>query len=401
MKALQADTSGSISGDYRNSPRKAPTQCTGKTYLIIGGHGFLGSHVIEALLRRGETRIRVLDRVASSLFLPESTDGRVAFFQGDIRDAAILRQACRGVDTVFHTAAAINFWSDLPFEHDAIHAVNVRGTEQVIRACLAEGVKQLLFTSSASVVAPHDILQRPLVLADESAPYPNEPFLNHYIKTKGEAERLVRQAHGQGGLLTAAVRPGGLYGPRDPLLTPAIAAGLPGIGLKDNIIDHIYIENVVHAFLLLERHLVPRAPVGGQAYFVTNYEDPLPGCSSPDRSYFEFTSRFATALGRRFWLLPRPLLSMMAAGVQTAIKATHGRITRHLGELGKMRPSCLTLARATYYFSHRKAAADFGYQPLYSVAEGIAITVEHLMRTQKEKNGSAVRISRETTKGVW
>lgn len=375
-------TANSTASLERNTPRKAPTARTGKTYLIVGGHGFLGSHVVEALLHRGESAVRVVDRVPSGLFAPELAAGRVAFYHGDIRDAACMRQACRGVDTVFHTAAAVNYWSDLPFEYDAVHAVNVQGTKQVIAACLAEGVKQLIFTSSVSVVVPRDVLRRPLELADETVPYPAAPFLCHYIQTKAEAEQLVRSANGQGSLLTAAVRPGGLYGPRDRLLTPSVAAGKPGVGLKSNIIDHIYVENVVHAFLLVEQHLRPGSPVGGQAYFVTNYAAPQPDGSFPDRSYFDFNSRLAAAFGRRFRLAPRLLMSALAWTAEAAIWASRGWIERYLGELGKLRPASLALTRGTYYFTHGKATAHFGYQPLYSVAEGVEITAEHFRRTQ-------------------
>lgn len=369
------------SSNPRNVPKQTATARTGKTYLVVGGHGFLGSHVVEALLHRGEDRIRILDRAPSPLFATETAAGRVTFIHGDMLDPACVKKACQGVDTVFHTAAAVNFWSDLPFEHEPIYAVNVKGTENVIAACLENGVKQLLHTSSSSVVLPHDVMRRPLALADESTPYPSAPFLCHYIKTKAEAEQRVRAANGQQELLTAAVRPGGLYGPRDPLITPTFAAGLPSAGLRDTIVDHIYVENVVHAFLLLEQRLVPGSPVCGQAYFITNYSDPSsPDTHAADRSCYEFGTRFAAAFGHRLRMAPQSLLSALAWVSQTAAWASRGRIGRHIGPLQKLRPASLALSRATYYFTHRKATADFGYQPLYSVAEGIAITVEHFRR---------------------
>lgn len=365
----------------RNIPKQAATTSrTGKTYLVVGGHGFLGSHVVEALLHRGEDRIRVLDRAPSTLFAAEVASGSVTFIHGDMLDAACVKRACQGVDTVFHTAAAVNFWSDLPFEHAPIYAVNVKGTENVIAACLENGVKQLLHTSSSSVVVPHDVLRRPLVLADESTPYPSAPYLCHYIKTKVEAEQRVREANGRQELLTAAVRPGGLYGPRDPLITPTFAAGLPCAGLPETVVDHIYVENVVHAFLLLEQRLVPGSPVCGQAYFVTNYSDPSPEDRVNERACYEFSARFASAFGYRLRAAPHSLLSMLAWLSQKFTWASRGRLGGRLGPLEKLRPASLALSRGTYYFSHRKATADFGYQPLYSAAEGIEITVGHFLR---------------------
>lgn len=363
----------------RNVPKQAATARTGKTYLVVGGHGFLGSHVVEALLHRGEDRIRVLDRAPSALFSAEVADGRVTFIHGDMLDLECVKKACQGVDTVFHTAAAVNFWSDLPFEHDPIYAVNVKGTENVIAGCLAGGVKQLLHTSSSSVVVPHDVMRRPLVLADESTPYPSAPFLCHYIKTKVEAEQRVREANGRQDLLTAAVRPGGLYGPRDPLITPTFAAGLPCAGLPETVVDHIYVENVVHAFLLMEQRLVPGSQVCGQAYFVTNYSDPSPADPVNERACYEFSTRFARAFGRPLRSAPQSVLTMLAWMSQQFTWASRGRLGKHLRGLEKLRPASLALSRGTYYFSHRKATADFGYQPLYSADEGIAITVRHYL----------------------
>jgi nucleoside-diphosphate-sugar epimerase len=356
----------------RHRPGRVTTAKTGKTYLVTGGHGMLGSHLCEALLARGEDRVRVFDLAPSPLFDEEVRRGAVTFHRGDLRVRADVEAACRGVDVVFHTAASVNYWADLPFEHDAIHAVNVTGTENVAAACVAAGVGQLVATSSTSVVVPHDVARRPLVLADERTPPATAPFLCHYIRTKGLAERAVLAADGRGGLSTAALRPGGMFGPRDQLLTAAVAAGLPGIGLATNALDHIYVENVVHAFLLLEAKLRPGAPVCGRAYFVTGYP-PATG----SETYLAFTTKFAAHFGRRFRLLPPALPGALAAAVQAAVRASRGRATRHLGTLAKLRPASLTLARATYTFSHCNAEADFGYAPLYTPEEGMALTAKH------------------------
>jgi nucleoside-diphosphate-sugar epimerase len=362
----------------RNLPRKIATARTGKRYLVVGGNGFLGSHIVEALLARGEDRVAIFDLQPSPLFAAEIAAGTVQLHQGNILDLDSLKAACRGADTVFHTAAAVNFWSDLPCEYAPIHSVNVMGTENVIAACLAEGVRQLLFTSSAIVVVHRDLLTRPLELADERAPYPTAPFLNHYVATKGEAERAVMAADGRGSLRTAAVRPGGMYGPRDLVITGAVAQGLPGIGLQDNLIDHIYVENVVHAFLLMEQQLTPGSRLCGQSYFVTNYADPPPQARADERTYFDFNSRFFAALGGRFRLAPKRLISALAWTSQAVARVSRGRAPRMLGDLRKLRPASVALSRGTYYFTHKKATTDFGYQPLYSEAEALDVIRQHL-----------------------
>lgn len=359
----------------RHRPERVVTSRTDKRYLVLGGHGMLGSHIVEALLARGERQVEVFDRLASPLFAEELSSGQVRFHQGDILDRAQLTRACTGIDTVFHTAAAVNFWANLPFEYAPIFAVNVRGTENVLAACAAAGVRQLLFASSSSAVVPHDIERRPLVLADEETPLAAAPFLCHYIGTKVCAEQQVLAAHNREGLLTAALRPGGMYGPRELIMTPGVASGAPGIGRRDNQIDNIYVENVVHAFLLLEQQLRPDSPVGARSYFVTNYPP-----ESGSESYFEFCSRFGAHFGHRFRLAPAAVMTALAWTSQGLIQASRGRLERSLGELGKLRPTTLALARSTYYFSHRRAARDFGYQPLYTAEEGMKLTAAHYKR---------------------
>jgi nucleoside-diphosphate-sugar epimerase len=345
----------------RHRPGRVTTRKTGKSYLVVGGHGMLGSHMVEGLLARGEERVALLDMRPSPLFAGERA---VTVHTGDIADLGTVERACRGVDTVFHTAAAVNYWARRPFEYEPIHRVNVAGTQNVVAGCLSQGVQQLLHTSSTSVVVGHDIERRPLRYADETAPYAAEPYLCHYIRTKVLAEQAVLAADGR--LLTAALRPGGMFGPRELTIVPAVRAGFPGIGGNQNAIDHIYVENVVHAFLLLEARLSPDSPARGQAYFITNYDGGA-------ETYFDFNSRFSLAYGRRFRLAPAPLISALAWASETLTRASRGKLK--LGELAKLRPATVALSRGTYYFSDAKARRDFGYRPLYTIDEGIDITV--------------------------
>ncbi|HWB78541.1 MAG TPA: NAD-dependent epimerase/dehydratase family protein [Nannocystaceae bacterium] len=353
----------------RNRPTRVATEATGKRYLVVGGHGLLGSHLVEGLLARGEAKVRVLDVAPSTLFDEEVARGHVEVQVGDVRDRDAVRQACRGVDVVFHTAAAVNYWANLPFEYDAIHDINVRGTQNVVEACIAENVTQLVHTSSCSVVVNRDLLRSPMVLADESSPYAREPFLCHYVQTKIIAEQTVLAANGRGRLLTAALRPGGLYGPRDRFIAAASQAGKPGIGGAANVIEHIYVENVVHAFFLLERSLVPDAPVCGRAYFVTNY-----AVDERTESYVDFNRRMSRAFGRTFKRAPSWAISALAWTSHAAMWLTKGAAERFLGELKMLRPATLALTRGTFYFSGERARVDFGYTPLYGVDEALALT---------------------------
>jgi hypothetical protein len=72
------------------------------------------------------------------------------------------------------------------------------------------------------------------------------------------------------------------------------------------------------------------------------------------------------------------VLSTVTRAAQAAVRASRGAADRYLGELRKLRPASLAIARATFYFSHRRAEADFGYAPLYTADEGMALTVRHV-----------------------
>ncbi len=378
-------SAASISPELRTPPTRIMTERTGKAYLVIGGFGFLGSHIVEGLLARGESNITIFDLAPRPLFAPEQAAGKVRYYRGDITNAEQVARACQGIDTVFHTAAMVNYWARLDFEYEPLFAVNVKGTQNVIDGCVAAGVKQLLFVSSSTVTVNHDILQAPLINADEEHPYARPPYLCHYIATKILAEQRVLMASGtphlrrpsedrqnageSGQLLTAAIRVGGLFGPRDQLLSRMIAKNTPNLCTPKNIIDFIYVENVVHALLGLDRSLQPNSKVAGSAYFIVQME-----CMP---SVVEFHAQFRSLWGHKSRIMPTRPLAWAASLSEAVAKFSQGKLTRYLGPLGQLRPATLTLARATYTFSAAKAARDFGYAAPYSLAEGMRLSYEY------------------------
>lgn len=118
-----------------------------------------------------------------------------------MRNPTDITDACEGVDIVFHTAALINFWSRQPFDRQASVDVNVKGTQvkyyifpflntkNLIWACHANKVKQLISTSTNSVLTSWDrfILND----ADEETPLAKPPYIHHYTETKIEKEKVI------------------------------------------------------------------------------------------------------------------------------------------------------------------------------------------------------------------
>jgi nucleoside-diphosphate-sugar epimerase len=358
----------------RTVPRKVLTKKTGKSYLVTGGHGMLGSHLVEALLAREEEDITIFDVTDSKLFEKERKEGKVHFVQGNLLDLEALAKAVKGKDTVFHTAALVNYWSRLSLDKDKIYNVNYIGTKNVVELCQEAGVKQLVHTSTASLFVVPKYKENPLRDIDETLPYPEPPYLCHYTETKLLAEKFVLSANGRKGLLTAAVRPNGIYGPREQILTVAIAKGSAGIGTRTNKQSYVYVENLVHAMLCIEDKLVPGSQVGGQAYFISN---------DKATSYYDFNVKFEGLYGFKFKLLPNPLVVTLAYVSEFLTWISNGRIP--LGELAWLTPITLTLCRADLYFSTEKAKKELGWTPIYSEEEGMEICYEYQTALMKKQ----------------
>uniref|UniRef100_A0A8D2PKH9 3-beta hydroxysteroid dehydrogenase/isomerase domain-containing protein n=1 Tax=Zosterops lateralis melanops TaxID=1220523 RepID=A0A8D2PKH9_ZOSLA len=118
-------------------------------YLVTGGCGFVGERIVELLSRQDYIKeVRVFDSVAREEIEKLSTVTR-----GDIRDLSALLAALQGVHVVLHTAALVDYRDTVPFGD--MRAVNVGGTENVLRACCALSIPSLLYTSSVAAVGPN------------------------------------------------------------------------------------------------------------------------------------------------------------------------------------------------------------------------------------------------------
>ncbi|HXQ52140.1 MAG TPA: NAD-dependent epimerase/dehydratase family protein [Stellaceae bacterium] len=181
----------------------------GKRVVVIGGAGLIGSHTVDQLTRQDVGEIVVYDNFVRGR--PENLadalkDPRVKIFEvgGDICQTDILEAALARTDAVFHFAA---LW--LLQCHDfprAAFDVNIRGTFNVLEACVRAGVKRLVYSSSASVYG--DAVEEPMT---EDHPFNNKNF---YGATKIAGEAMARAFHHRYGLNLVGLRYMNVYGPR-------------------------------------------------------------------------------------------------------------------------------------------------------------------------------------------
>ncbi len=149
--------------------------------LVTGSTGFVGAHVVRALLARGD-RVRVFVREGSSRANLAGLDVEIA--SGDLTDLASLRRAVRGVRVLYHCAGDYRFGVRAPW---TLYAANVNGTDNLMRAAFDEGVERVVYTSSVGALG----LTADGRPSNESTPVHLSDVVGHYKKSKLLAERVV------------------------------------------------------------------------------------------------------------------------------------------------------------------------------------------------------------------
>jgi nucleoside-diphosphate-sugar epimerase len=243
----------------------------GTRYLVTGGAGFIGSNIVEALLRRGE-RVVVFDDFSTGRRdnLAAAVRGRPAgapepeVVDGDIRDAAAVTRAMRGVTHVLHQAALPSVQRSVE-DPLSSHEVNATGTLRLLLAARDAGVRRFVYASSSSVYGDTPTLPK----IETMTPSPQSP----YAVSKLAGEHYCRNFHALYGLETVALRYFNIFGPRQdpssqyaaviPNFVRAAAGGAAptvyGDGLQSR--DFTYIDNAVQANLLACE--APAAAAGG------------------------------------------------------------------------------------------------------------------------------------------
>lgn len=180
----------------------------GKKFLVIGGAGFIGSHVVTELLKEDIAQVVIFDNLARgklSNVEEQLKDHRCTVFEagGDVREVDILNKAMEGMDGVFHLAAMwLLHCKDFP---RTAFDVNIQGTFNVLEACVNNKIERLVYSSSASVYG--DAVEVPMT---EEHPFNNKNF---YGATKIAGEAMARAFYDRYGLNYVGLRYMNVYGP--------------------------------------------------------------------------------------------------------------------------------------------------------------------------------------------
>jgi nucleoside-diphosphate-sugar epimerase len=222
-------------------------------YLVTGGAGFIGSHIVDALIQRGD-RARVLDNFSTGKRTNLQHLSDVEIIEGDIRDAGAVRRAMSDIDFVIHQAALVSVPQSIT-DPVTTHAVNVNGTLNVLSAAREFRIKRVVLASSCAVYGDNNDLP----LRETSVTNPLSP----YAASKLIGEVYCQTFYRSYGLPTVCLRYFNVYGPRQdpngdyaaviPKFAQRLAQGQPPIIYGDGMQtrDFVYVADIVRANLLV------------------------------------------------------------------------------------------------------------------------------------------------------
>jgi nucleoside-diphosphate-sugar epimerase len=318
---------------------------SGKIAFVTGGSGFIGGRLVRRLVGDGWT-VRALarsDPAASAV-----TEAGAEPVRGDLSDRAAIEAGAAGADVAFHCAAHLGSWGP----REEFERVNVEGTRNVVAACRAAGVRRLVHVSSEAAVTAGE----PLLEIDEDAPLrPDSASL--YCATKARAERIVRDANGDG-LETVVVRPRFVWGKGDGAILPGLARAIESgrfawIGGGGQRTSTTHVDNVVEGLVLA----ADRGEPGG-VYFVTDGEPVV---------FRKFVSELVATQGLE---APTRTMPTWLAG---AIAGTSEMLWRALPLPGEP-----PVTKMEYWVSSQeqtidisKARSELDYRPVRTIPEGM------------------------------
>lgn len=323
--------------------------------LVTGATGFIGSHIVDHLLARGDS-VRALVRPARAERSPLLERERLVWSYGDLTDPASLQSATHGIEVVYHAAALLTTHSD-----ELMRLVNVTGVKNLLEACVQNRVERLVFISSVAAYAP----TRDLVVS-EHAPLGG---WGPYGRSKAEAEALIRSYAESFRLAYSIVRPCVVYGEGDHnnftprLLRLLRRAVIPVLTGDAPHMITVHAADVAQATILAGTH--PKAV--GQAYNVTG---------SAPTSLRELVGIYAELSGDRKRLLPIPRFGVRTALlVRWLLANLRHRHWEQLTERFRAREYQRSFFLRSHQYDISKAQGELGYEPGVDLREGLRRTL--------------------------
>ncbi len=329
--------------------------------LVTGAAGFLGGHLVDMLLERGD-EVRAMVRPVEGASRLRKLDG-VEVVLGDLVDRESLKRAVQGIQCVYNVAAKTGPWG---LEKD-YNAVNVWGVADLITASMDAGVQRIVHTSSITVYG-HQLKG----IITEDHPFHAED--NPYSRTKIAGEKMVADFVKERGAPVVIVRPAWIYGPRDTASFGRFVAMVESgkgflISSGKNIVPIVYVRDVAQGLIKAGNS---GDEVIGKAYTIAD-----------DRrvTQAEYLNTIADFLGVPSVSRKIPYFPLLTAGRSAEL------VWKALGRRNSAPPPVttygVTLLGGNQEFSIEKARHELGYKPEYDVIRGVFEGVNWYLQTKK------------------
>ena len=314
--------------------------------LVTGGTGFTGTALVRRLREEGHDVVALDYKEGLQCDTLRAMGAEVVI--GSVTDRAAVDRSMRGVEFVFHLAAAFR---ELNVPNAFYDEVNVGGTKIVLESAIREGVRKFVYCSTCGV---HGNVEHPP--ADEDAPI--RPA-DYYQRTKYEAEPLVK-ALAPASMETVILRPAAIYGPGDPerffMIFKRVAKGsFPMFGDGRTLYHPLYVDNLVDAFLLC----MPAGAGNGREYLIA------------DEQYYPIeviVKEVARALEVPVRIPHYPVLPVVLAGHVVE------KLCRPFGITPPIFPRRVDWYRQNRAFDIGQAQRELGYVSKVELDEGLRLT---------------------------
>lgn len=314
--------------------------------LVTGGTGFTGAALVKRLLEESHSVVALDYKEGLECNLLRSRGAEILI--GSVTDNGAVARAMKGVECVFHLAAAFR---ELNVPNSFYDQVNVGGTRTVLQAARQNGVRKFVYCSTCGV---HGNVDRPP--ANEEAPI--QPA-DYYQRTKYEAEPLVLGEAGPD-METVILRPAAIYGPGDPerffMIFKRVNKGtFPMFGSGRTLYHPLYIDNLIDAFMLC----LPAGAGSGRTYLIADAEY---------YSIEEIVKAVARALEVPVRIPHYPMLPMIVAGHLME------KTCKPFGITPPIFPRRVDWYRQNRAFNITRAKTELGYIPRIRLDEGLRRT---------------------------